>query len=215
MNAHPLESPYYFGCLLVMMAAWIAFTLAFILVKPKTPPASDTPKTPEGGTAPAPKTRDRRSVLGIGLQSIGYFLMWISFRPPFPSLSLVPGPLAVASAAGAVALALACDVLAVWARRTLGKEWSFEARLVDAHRLVTSGPYAIVRHPIYAAMLGLWVATALAVARPWGIVLGLPFMLAGTFLRVKIEDALLRGAFGATFEAWASRTPAVIPFAPR
>ena len=101
--------------------------------------------------------------------------------------------------------------MAVWARRTLGKEWTFEARLLDAHRLVTAGPYAIVRHPIYAAMLGLWIATALAVARPWGILIGLPFMLVGTLMRVKIEDALLRGAFGETFEAWAKKTPAVVP----
>jgi protein-S-isoprenylcysteine O-methyltransferase Ste14 len=64
-------------------------------------------------------------------------------------------------------------------------------------------------------MLGLWIATALAVARPWGLLIGAPFMLIGTMIRVKLEDALLRGAFGDTFEQWAKKTPAVIPFAPR
>jgi protein-S-isoprenylcysteine O-methyltransferase Ste14 len=211
VNVHPLEFPYYFGCLIAVMIAWATFTLAFVLIKPQTPPASDAPKTPEGAAQPAAKTRDRRSVFAIGLQSVGYFFMWLSFRPPFPTLSLVPGPLAALLAAFAVVLAFWSGFLAVWARRTLGKEWSFEARLVDAHRLVTAGPYAIVRHPIYSAMLGLWIATALAVARPWGIAIGLPFMLTGTILRVKFEDALLRGAFGDTFEAWARKTPAVVP----
>ena len=215
MNVHPLNAPYYYGCLIAVMIAWATFTLAFVLIKPVTPSASDTPKTPEGATAPVEKTRDRRSVFGIALQSMGYFFMWLSFRPPFPTLALLPGPLALVVAASAVALAFASGFMAVWARRTLGREWSFEARLVDAHRLVTAGPYSIVRHPIYSAMLGLWIATALAVARPWGIALGLPFMLIGTGMRVKIEDALLRGAFGETFEAWAKKTPAVIPFSPR
>ena len=210
MTIHPLEFPYFYGCLVGVMLAWATFTLAFVLVRPQTPPASDAPKEVAGA-----KTRDRRSVLGIALQSIGYFFMWLSFRPPFPTLSLLPGAPALIVATFAVLLALYSGFMAVWARRTLGREWSFEARLVDAHRMVTSGPYAIVRHPIYAAMLGLWIATALAVARPWGIALGLPFMLAGTMIRVKLEDALLRGAFGDTFEQWAKKTPAVIPFSPR
>jgi protein-S-isoprenylcysteine O-methyltransferase Ste14 len=213
VNVHPLEFPYYYACLLGVMIAWATFTLAFVLIKPQTPPASDAPKEVAGATVA--KTRDRRSVLAIGLQSLGYFFMWLSFRPPFPTLSLLPGPLALALAAFAVVLAFAAGFMAVWARRTLGKEWSFEARLVDAHRLVTAGPYAIVRHPIYSAMLGLWIATALAVARPWGILIGLPFILTGTILRVKFEDALLRGAFGETFEAWAKKTPAVLPFVRR
>src|SRR5690349_13227194 len=195
------------------MVAWALFTIAFVLIKPNTPSATDAPKEIAG--AKVEKTRDRRSVLGIVLRSIGYFFMWLSFRPPFATLSLVPGPLALAVAALAVALAVWSGYLAVWARRTLGKEWSFEARLVDAHRLVTAGPYSIVRHPIYSAMLGLWIATALAVARPWGILIGLPFMVAGTWMRVKIEDALLRNAFGETFEAWARKTPAIVPLSPR
>ena len=213
MSIHPLEFPYFYGCLVGVMLAWATFTLAFVLVRPQTPPASDAPKEVAGATVG--RTRDRRSVIGVALQSIGYFFMWLSFRPPFPTLSLLPGAPALIVATLAVVLAMAAGFLAVWARRTLGREWSFEARLVESHRMVTTGPYAIVRHPIYAAMLGLWIATALAVARPWGIAIGLPFMLAGTWMRVTIEDGLLRGAFGEAFEAWARRTPAVIPFARR
>ena len=209
MKVHPLEHGPYFVCLVLLMVSWLAFTLAFVLIKPKT----DAPGPSDG--APVKQARDRRSVIGIVLQSIGYFFMWLSFRPPFPTLSLLPEPLSLIVAISAVVLAVSCGFMAVWARRTLGKEWTFEARLLDSHRLVTTGPYSIVRHPIYSAMLGLWFATAIAVARPWGIAIGLPFMLLGTWMRVRIEDALLRGAFGETFEAWAKKTPAVIPFSPR
>jgi protein-S-isoprenylcysteine O-methyltransferase Ste14 len=204
-----VTAPFYSVCLLLVMTAWIVFTVAFVAIKPKLPTQT------EATASAAPKTRDRRTSVAIFVQALGFFFMWLSFRPPFPTLARLPGPLALVVAAGAVVLAFVSGFLAVWARRTLGREWSFEARLVDAHRLVTAGPYSIVRHPIYAAMLGLWIATALAVARPWGILIGAPFMLLGTMTRVKLEDALLRGAFGDTFEAWARKTPAVIPFAPR
>jgi protein-S-isoprenylcysteine O-methyltransferase Ste14 len=60
-------------------------------------------------------------------------------------------------------------------------------------------------------MLLMWIATALAVARPWGIVLGIVPMIAGTLVRVRIEDALLRKSFGTSFEEWKKRTPAMIP----
>ncbi|MEP7027208.1 MAG: isoprenylcysteine carboxylmethyltransferase family protein, partial [Candidatus Eisenbacteria bacterium] len=187
-----------------VMLAWVGFTLAFVVFKPKTPAAAPA-------QAAETRTVDRRSLGGVLLQALGYFLMWLSFLPPFPTLSLLPRPLAPALAVVAVALAWASASFAFWAQRTLGKEWSFQARLVEGHRLVTDGPYAIVRHPIYAAMCGLWLATGLAIARPWGIVLGGVPMIAGTWLRVKLEDALLRGAFGETFEAWAKRVPAVVP----
>jgi len=135
----------------------------------------------------------------------------MSFRPPFASLSKLPGPAAQAIAAVAVLLAWWSATFAYRGQRALGKEWSYTARLLAGHRLVMSGPYAIVRHPIYTSMLGLWLATALAVARPWGIVLGIVPMLAGTLLRVKIEDALLRQSFGVEFDQWKQRTPAMIP----
>jgi protein-S-isoprenylcysteine O-methyltransferase Ste14 len=211
----PLESPFYFVCLTGVMLAWIGFTLAFVVFKPKTPPAAEPSPVAAGATAPPARTRDSRSLVGVLFQGVGYFLMWLSFRPPFPSLSRLPGPLALVLAAFAVVLAWGSASFAMWAQRTLGKEWSFTARLVEGHRLVTAGPYAIVRHPIYAAMCGMWIATALAVARPWGIALGAIPMLIGTMIRVKSEDALLRGAFGDTFAAWAKRVPAVVPFLPR
>jgi protein-S-isoprenylcysteine O-methyltransferase Ste14 len=145
------------------------------------------------------------------LQGLGYAIMWTAPRPPFPLLSKFPGPFALVVAASAVLLAWLGAWFAYWAQRVLGREWSYTARLIEGHRLVTAGPYAIVRHPIYTSMLLMWLATALAVARPWNLVLGIVPMIAGSLLRVSIEDRLLRETFGAQFDDWKEKTPAMIP----
>jgi protein-S-isoprenylcysteine O-methyltransferase Ste14 len=218
----PMQGPYYTVCLLLVMLSWVFFTLAFTVFRPKTPGASAAAPTAEAvtgtpagtGTAPAGDARparDRRSIGGVVLQFAGYFLMWFSARPSFMSLSKLPGPVALVVAAAAVALAWTGSLFAYWAQRTLGKEWSYTARLLEGHRLVTAGPYAIVRHPIYTSMLVMWIATALAVARPWGIALGIVPMVWGTLVRVNIEDGLLRQAFGPAYEEWKKETPAMIP----
>lgn len=60
-------------------------------------------------------------------------------------------------------------------------------------------------------MLGMLVATGLALSRPVGLVVALVLFGVGTFVRVRSEEKLLREAFGAQFEAYARRVPAVFP----
>ena len=204
----------------LVMLAWFVFAAAFVLVRPAPPPAvapsAASAAAPSTAAAPAPPARAARrdpgSRVGIALQMLGYFLMWFSYRPPFPMFAGAPRAIEVAAMVLAVALAYASGFLAVWARRSLGKEWSITARVLEGHRLVTGGPYAIVRHPMYTAMLGLWLASALAVARPFGALLGIVPIVWGTLIRVRSEDALLRAAFGETFESWARRVPALVPW---
>src|SRR5262249_40256609 len=95
--------------------------------------------------------------------------------------------------------------------RTLGKQWNIRAALVEGHRLVTSGPYRIVRHPIYLAMLGMMTATGLALGRWPALVIGLIFGIAGTTIRVRNEESLLMTAFGAEFEEYRRTVPAFLP----
>jgi hypothetical protein len=64
-------------------------------------------------------------------------------------------------AAGAIIQA-AFILLAVWARRHLGSNWSAEVRIGVDHQLVRTGPYGFLRHPIYTAMLGMFLGTAIA-----------------------------------------------------
>jgi protein-S-isoprenylcysteine O-methyltransferase Ste14 len=95
--------------------------------------------------------------------------------------------------------------------RTLGREWSLEARLVEGHRLVTAGPYGMVRHPIYSAMLGKLVATALVLSHWIGLLAGVVLFAIGTAIRIGREEKLLRAQFGAEYEDYARRVPALLP----
>jgi protein-S-isoprenylcysteine O-methyltransferase Ste14 len=98
-----------------------------------------------------------------------------------------------------------------WAIRALGKQWSFTARTVEGHRLVTSGPFAIVRNPIYASM-GLWlIAAALAFATPPRLLLALPLYFSGALLRIRAEEELMRATFGAQWDEYTQRVPALFP----
>jgi len=95
--------------------------------------------------------------------------------------------------------------------RTLGKQWALAARLVEGHKLITVGPYAYVRNPIYTGMLGILIATGLAMEHWIALIAAIVFFAVGTVIRVRSEEKLLRGAFGEEFEEYARRVPAVLP----
>jgi protein-S-isoprenylcysteine O-methyltransferase Ste14 len=112
--------------------------------------------------------------------------------------------------------------------RALGQYFTFEAGITRNHRLVTTGPYARVRHPAYAgavlAYLGLllhygpgsWVtecvckgSTAGAVFCA-GCVLATSLVVAGLLSRIAKEDRALRREFGREWDEWAARVPCVL-----
>lgn len=116
---------------------------------------------------------------------------------------------------GAATLTIAIAVASVWlvnaAARRLGKQWALAARLVEDHTLIEDGPYGWVRNPIYLGMLGMLVATGL-VTREWMLLLlGSLLFVFGTHIRIRSEERLLRGTFGAEFEAYERRVAALIP----
>jgi protein-S-isoprenylcysteine O-methyltransferase Ste14 len=85
------------------------------------------------------------------------------------------------------------------------------ARVLEGHNLITSGPYNIVRNPIYTGMFGMLLATGLAISHWIGLVIAIIIFALGTAVRVHSEEKLLREAFGEDFEAYARRVPAVVP----
>jgi len=86
------------------------------------------------------------------------------------------------------------------------------ARVTERHELITSGPYAVVRHPIYTAMLGLLIATGLTFGTPTSTVAGAVLYVIGTWLRTRAEERLLEAAFGDRYAAYRRRVPALIPW---
>ncbi|KAA1477600.1 hypothetical protein DENSPDRAFT_919017 [Dentipellis sp. KUC8613] len=139
---------------------------------------------------------------------------------PLPVSQFQPGPARItAPLALGITLVLAGTALRTASYRALGRLFTFELALRDAHALVTRGPYALVRHPGYLgavlAHTGMLLVGA-AVGAPWlrtvggraagAVVLGgVGWVMAGFVKRVRIEDALMRGAFGGEWEEWARR----------
>ena len=103
-------------------------------------------------------------------------------------------------------------VLAWTATRHLGRQFRVHAGLYEDHELVTSGPYGIVRHPIYSSLLAV-LACSLFVLTPWQWALpSVAIFVVGTEIRVHTEDGLLASRFGARFDEYRKRVPAYLPF---
>ena len=183
--------------LVMVMVCWFVFALTFILRK-------------KPAAAPDSK-RDRGSIPGVFLQALSYAIIWTVRRPfvsPFVSfsktLALVLGIVAIVSAIVSVFIVMA-------AVKTLGKEWSITARVVTDHKLATEGPYRFVRHPIYTGMLGMLIATGIAVSYWPRLLVALVVFFLGTAIRIRSEERLLRETFGLEFETYARSVPAIVP----
>ena len=98
-----------------------------------------------------------------------------------------------------------------WARIHLGRLWSSNVGRKADHRIVDTGPYGIVRHPIYTGIALAMLGTALTLGTlpAW---LGVAAGLGGILLRVGIEDRLMAAEFGAAHAAYRQRTKRLIPF---
>jgi protein-S-isoprenylcysteine O-methyltransferase Ste14 len=181
-----------------VLLAYILFALPLLFARPK---ASQAPER----TA----RRDALSLLGIVLQGTGFaFVFFGSIRVPTPLVVDTP---TIVEALPAATLAFASVALFWLAFRALGTNWSFVARVLDNHGLITSGPFAMVRNPIYLAMLMMLVAAALALGRAPMLIVAVPLFFIGTVIRVVREERLLRAQFGPAYDAYAARVSRLIP----
>ena len=102
-------------------------------------------------------------------------------------------------------------LLCVWARRHLGRNWSRAVTLKEDHELITSGPYAVVRHPIYTGLLFALIGSALARGE-WRGVLGVALIFAALWFKLRLEERWMREQFGAAYEAYSRRVAALVPY---
>ena len=99
-----------------------------------------------------------------------------------------------------------------WARIHLGRLWSSSVTRKADHRVVDSGPYGIVRHPIYTGIILASAATAAmrGTAVAW---LGVGVMTIGWVIKARLEEAFLREQLGAeTYGEYARRVPMLVPY---
>jgi protein-S-isoprenylcysteine O-methyltransferase Ste14 len=181
----------------VMAAGWAGFVVILVLGK----------RGAAGGSA----RRDVRSSFGFLLQCAAYAICFVFDRPYFSPIA----PMNVAGEDILAAISIALTLWSVWfcyaAARALGKQWALMARVIEGHQLVRLGPYALVRHPIYLAMLTMLVATGLTVTHWQALVMAVAVFWAGTAIRIRTEENLLRANFGSQFEQYAHAVPAFLP----
>jgi len=116
---------------------------------------------------------------------------------------------AAVTAAGLTLNALGL-VLAIWARRCLGRFWSGNITIKVEHQLVRSGPYRLLRHPIYTALLLLYLGTAIVCGELHAL-LGLAVAIAAFLRKIRLEEANLLRAFSAGYREYRGETWALIP----
>jgi protein-S-isoprenylcysteine O-methyltransferase Ste14 len=114
-----------------------------------------------------------------------------------------------------VALAVLGCVFAWWARLHLGSLWSSTVTRKADHRIVDTGPYRVVRHPIYTGLIVALLATAAALGTPTAFA-GVALMIAGIVMKARLEEKFLRQEFGReVYDAYARRVPMLVPSWPK
>jgi len=108
------------------------------------------------------------------------------------------------------ALLLAGLGFAVWARLHLGAYWSAMVAVKEGHRVIRTGPYRLVRHPIYTGLLTAFAGTAVAVGQLRAF-LGAALLIAIYYRKSRNEESLLAAEFADEYPAYRSEVGALIP----
>jgi protein-S-isoprenylcysteine O-methyltransferase Ste14 len=101
--------------------------------------------------------------------------------------------------------------LSVCARKYLGRYWSSRPAIKVDHKLIRTGPYRLVRHPIYTGILVGFLGTAIAMGRVWALLLVL-VILCSFLLKIRAEEKLLLEEFGEAYSQYKKEVKALIPF---
>jgi protein-S-isoprenylcysteine O-methyltransferase Ste14 len=102
-------------------------------------------------------------------------------------------------------------MLCWWARLHLGRLWSSNVGRKADHYVVQSGPYALVRHPIYSGIILASLATAVELGT-LAAMAGAAIMTLGWYVKARMEEKFLRAELGPTYDAYAARVAMLIPF---
>jgi protein-S-isoprenylcysteine O-methyltransferase Ste14 len=162
------------------------------------------PFIPAHRGTPAASIVNSRSRWGVLLQFMAFSLLWQGH--------FWEGSLPFWRVAASVILFVLAAVLSWTSSRALAGQLRIDAALGADHKLVRSGPYALVRNPIYTSMLLVLCAIAVMVSSLQLFVAALLLFVIGTEIRVRTEERLLASRFGEDFYAYKRSVPAYLPF---
>jgi protein-S-isoprenylcysteine O-methyltransferase Ste14 len=134
----------------------------------------------------------------------------------FPSLLIFSSgseaPMALPLALSGCLLALTGAALVLRSRAELGPAWSFVPRAGGRTSLVTTGPYRLVRHPIYLGLVLLAIGQSLAFASWPALMIVLSGIVPTFAWRARVEEKLLDRTFGERYAVYRQRTRMIIPY---
>ncbi|MBN1149564.1 MAG: isoprenylcysteine carboxylmethyltransferase family protein [Anaerolineales bacterium] len=110
----------------------------------------------------------------------------------------------------AVALAAGSLLLLIWVHHTLGRHWSTNLQLRQAHRLIDQGPYSRIRHPMYTALAGIFIGLSL-ISALWPTLLLTVLTLIFFVERLPKEEQMLLEEFGDEYRAYMQRSGRFLP----
>ena len=112
---------------------------------------------------------------------------------------------------GAMLLVIAAGIAwCWWARWHLGRLWSAAVTHKEGHRVVDTGPYGFVRHPIYTGFIVIYVGMAIICTTVLALVAVLVITF-GLWLKARVEEQFLIEELGAAYDAYRARTPMLMP----
>lgn len=109
-----------------------------------------------------------------------------------------------------IALTAMGAALAIWSRYCIGEYWSARVTLKEGHRIIRSGPYRLIRHPIYTGMVLAAAGTALVVGE-WRGILAVFLLLVSHALKARREERLLTAEFGDEYASYRRSTGFLLP----
>lgn len=129
------------------------------------------------------------------------------FPPPLDNQII---PQSFFTAWAGAALSVAGLLVALWARLTLGRNWSSDVTFKQDHQLTRTGPYRFARHPIYTGILLLWLGVVVAVGQ-WRDILGLAITCVGFWIKLKQEESVMLRHFP-EYADYRKQVKAIVPF---
>jgi protein-S-isoprenylcysteine O-methyltransferase Ste14 len=193
-----------FGIYIAHVAFWGAFVIARLIARAsprkKQDAATGTGRAAKEDSAPYSRVLVGVHMVGFGILYFGVGDAVFGGRP----LALFASQMLAGS------IVIGCGaVLSCWALLYF-RSWRFRATLDVGHELATGGPFRFLRHPIYMALNLLALGTALWIPTltVWAAFV---FMVVGSDLRARAEEALLHRSFGEQYASYCSRTRRFVP----
>jgi protein-S-isoprenylcysteine O-methyltransferase Ste14 len=113
-----------------------------------------------------------------------------------------------------IGLAVLCSGigLRLWSFHTLGRYFTFTVQTSADQPVIADGPYRLIRHPSYAAILIAFLGVGLVVGNWWFLFGGLTGTAVGVLNRIRVEERALARELGAAYRCYAATHKRLIPF---